>query len=154
MIPLDLTVLYSSNWYPNQISTYPHNATEWGVFMRQLVLSGNALVRMELQALAGSGELPDAHIGLFDSHGLFQDMYQNPGAYLNGTAPLNVTVPVSSCVYEEDGTLACTVAEGTDKDSFLWQDELHPSEQADRVVAREIALVATGEGSDWATWFS
>ncbi|KAK0231529.1 carbohydrate esterase family 16 protein [Armillaria fumosa] len=154
MIPLDLTVLYSPNWYPNQISTLPHNATEWSIFMRQLVLSGNALVRIELQALAGSGELPDAHIGLFDSHGLFQDMYQNPGAYLNGTAPLNVTVPIRLCVYEEDGALECTVAEGTDKDSFLWQDELHPSEQANRVVAREIALVATGEGSDWATWFN
>lgn len=33
-------------------------------------------------------------------------------------------------------------------------DELHPSEQSDRVVAREIANILDGKGSEYATWFS
>ena len=33
-------------------------------------------------------------------------------------------------------------------------DELHPSEQVDRIVAREIAAVLEGKGSKYATWFS
>lgn len=33
-------------------------------------------------------------------------------------------------------------------------DELHPSEQADRIVAREIASVIRGKANKWTTWFS
>lgn len=33
-------------------------------------------------------------------------------------------------------------------------DELHPSEQSDRIVAREIANEIIGIGSKYATWFS
>ena len=33
-------------------------------------------------------------------------------------------------------------------------DELHPSEQSDRIVAHEIANTLTDKGSRWTTWFS
>ncbi len=33
-------------------------------------------------------------------------------------------------------------------------DELHPSEQADRIVAREIAEVIQGKANKWTTWLS
>ncbi len=33
-------------------------------------------------------------------------------------------------------------------------DELHPSEQADRVVAREITNAITRRSEKWAMWFS
>ena len=66
----------------------------------------------------------DPLAGLFDSHALFTDMYANPGAYLNGTAPLNVTGSAYTCVYKEwtdvrDKPL-CTKVNGTDRDSYLW----------------------------------
>ena len=104
-------------------------------------------------------------------------MYNHPQLYLNGTAPLNITSCVNACVYKENGTVeACTNATGTAVDSFLWcvtlrrlcyrsisfltvvasfrSDELHPSEQAYRITAREIAtLVETGRNR-WATWLS
>jgi hypothetical protein len=50
-------------------------------------------------------------------------MYSHPALYLNGTAPLNVTGAVQSCVFqlnEPNGPEDCTIATGTDKDSFLW----------------------------------
>lgn len=37
-------------------------------------------------------------------------------------------------------------------DSFLWYDALHPSEQADRVIAREFLEVVKG-GSRWARYW-
>lgn len=84
-------------------------------------------------------------------------MYANPGAYLNGTAPLNVTSSVQQCDHEiGGGPVGGTCppgAEGSDRDSYLWFDELHPSEQADRVVAREIAAALQGN-TTWATWLS
>lgn len=167
MVPLNEVILYAPNSYPNRYFNEARNTTEWSVFMRELVLSGNALSRAMLQALVP--EVPGAHIGIFDSHGLFQDMHDNPAAYLNGTAPLNVTGAAVSCVFTEGGgSSVCTTAQGTDRDSFLWwvpsrcgdllsddrcrYDELHPSEQADRIVAREIAQVARGETNKWTTW--
>lgn len=51
-------------------------------------------------------------------------MIDNPSNYLNGTAPLNTTSCVKACVYELNEAVAdtgnCTIAEGTDQDSFLW----------------------------------
>ena len=50
----------------------------------------------------------------------FADMIRRPQLYLNGTAPLNVTGAVHAC-YSGNGK-NCTVAQGTDQDSFLWYD--------------------------------
>lgn len=81
---------------------------------------------------------------------------------------------MDACVYQlnepKTDPAVCTVAHGTDADSFVWYeflvtmfyavlirpryDELHPSEQSDRVVAREIAGILEGKDSKYATWFS
>ncbi|EJD37645.1 carbohydrate esterase family 16 protein [Auricularia subglabra TFB-10046 SS5] len=155
MIPLELTPLYSSDGHPNRYWRFQRNTTEWSIFMNELVSSGNALSSLLLRTLAP--RLPGASIAIFDSHALFADMYVNPGAYLNGTAPLEVKTSVRQCDHELGGGPvggACPPgAEGSDRDSFLWFDELHPSEQAHRVVAREIAATMQGN-STWATWYS
>ncbi|PAV23314.1 carbohydrate esterase family 16 [Pyrrhoderma noxium] len=155
MIPLQNTILYSENSYPNRFWAFPKNATEWNLFMTELTLTGNKLA--ELMLLDLLPRIPGAHVGLFDSHGLFSDMYTNPQNYLNGTAPLNVTGCINSCVFplnQSDATPTCTTVSGTDRDSFLWFDELHPSEQADRVVARNIADIILGKPSRWIKWLS
>ncbi|KAJ6461035.1 GDSL lipase/esterase [Mycena sanguinolenta] len=153
MIPLELTILYSPDSYPNKYWAFERNTTEWSITMTEMTRSGNQLTKLMLQALAPT--LPGAHIALFDSHSLFQDMFDHPALYLNGTAPLNVTGAWDACVTTVGGTtLDCTIANGTARDSFLWADELHPSEQADRIVAREIALTLEGKQSRWATWLS
>lgn len=84
-------------------------------------------------------------------------MLAHPSLYLNGTAPLNTTGAVSSCVFALDESTsdpgACTIANGTARDSFVWFDELHPSEQADRIVAREIARTLNGTTTRWIETF-
>lgn len=105
--------------------------------MNELVLSGNMIAKLMLQALAPT--LPGAHIGqsnigphmtplltalrpgLFDSHGLFQDILDYPSLYLNGTAPLNTTGVINSCVFQINGTTGvCSTVEGSARDSYLW----------------------------------
>ncbi|KAF8153950.1 GDSL lipase/acylhydrolase [Crassisporium funariophilum] len=156
MIPLENVPLYAPVSYPSRYWTAQRNTTEWSVFMTELVLNGNALTKLMLQALAPS--LKDAHIGIFDSHSLFADMFAHPSLYLNGTAPLNTTGAVKACVFQQNESTGdpgtCTIATGTAKDSFLWFDELHPSEQADRIVAREVAQVIKGQANKWTTWLS
>ena len=65
-----------------------------------------------------------ASTGLFDSHGLFTDILNHPALYLNGTAPLNTTGAVRSCVFNLNESTSdpgdCTLATGSDADSFVW----------------------------------
>ncbi|KAH7106651.1 carbohydrate esterase family 16 protein [Auriculariales sp. MPI-PUGE-AT-0066] len=155
MIPLETIPMYSPDAYYNRYWSFERNSTAWSVSMAELTKSGNAIAKLLLQDLAP--QLPGAHIALFDSHALFTDMHANPSKYLNGTDPVNVTGSISSCVYEVNGsagTAQCTtVPAGSAQDSYLWYDELHPSEQADRIVAREI--IASIKGSTkWTRWFS
>ncbi|KAJ7595520.1 GDSL lipase/acylhydrolase [Mycena floridula] len=154
MIPLQHVPMYSDGSYLSKFWTGPRNSTEWSVFMTELVLSGNSISKLMLQLLAP--QLHGAHIGIFDSHSLFQDMINHPANYLNGTAPLNITGAVNTCVFLEGGAQAspCVLVNGTDRDSFLWFDELHPSEQADRMVAKQIAEVIEGKNNVWTTWLS
>ncbi|KZT00213.1 carbohydrate esterase family 16 protein [Laetiporus sulphureus 93-53] len=156
MLPLQDTILYSANSYPNRYWTEDRNTTEWNVFMTELTNTGNALSRLMLQALAPT--LEGAHLGIFDSYGLISDIRAFPQNYLNGTAPLNVTGCINSCIYQlnesTSDTADCTVAEGTARDSFLWYDELHPSEQTDRVIARELAAAIVRNSSSWITWLT
>ena len=141
MIPLETTPLYSADSYPNRYWTAQRNTTEWSVFMKELTTAGNEIARLQLQLLAPT--LHGAYIGkppgpaqrrrvvltvcaagFFDSHSLFADMFARPQLYLNGTAPLNVTGAVHSCVFQVNESTSdpgvCTDAVGTDQDSFLW----------------------------------
>ncbi|KAL5511906.1 hypothetical protein ACEPAH_5124 [Sanghuangporus vaninii] len=156
MIPLEKTVLYSNISYPNRYYTLERNSTEWSIFMTELTTTGNALSKLMLEQYASS--LPGAHIGLFDSHSLFSDIISNPSEYLNGTAPPNVVTPIKSCVYQLNENVSdtgdCTIANGTDRDSYLWYDELHPSEQADKIVAREYTNAILRKSDRWVTWLS
>ena len=70
------------------------------------------------------------------------DIYYNPSAYLNGSAPFNSTGFIHHC--NINGT-DCTTEDSPD--SFVWYDELHKSEQVDRTIAREFIQVLNGNSS-------
>ncbi|EED77174.1 predicted protein [Postia placenta Mad-698-R] len=146
--------MYSADSYPNGYWTAQRNTTEWNVFMTEITNTGNNLSAIMLQSMTPT--LEGAHLGIFNSYGLISDIYYNPHNYLNGTAPLNVTGCARSCIFQVNestsGPSDCTVAEGTARDSFLWWDEVHPSEQTDRVIAREITSAIVRNSSEWITW--
>jgi phospholipase/lecithinase/hemolysin len=177
MIPLDQVPMYAKNGHPNRYWTAAHNATNWNIvssilglpnpilwtdhdscrmqFMKELVAAGNALTSYMIRDL--STTLPGSTIGYFDSHAFFNDMYTHPTLYLNGTAPANVTGAVRECVLAEGqdtgGLAPCTLATGAARDSFLWADELHPSEQADRQLAQQIWKNLQGKSSKFITMY-
>ena len=65
MIPLETTILYSANSYPNRYWTAQRNTTEWSILMRELTTSGNTIAKLMLEALAPT--LHGAHVGEFGS---------------------------------------------------------------------------------------
>ncbi|OCH85023.1 GDSL lipase/acylhydrolase [Obba rivulosa] len=157
MLNLQDVILYQADSYPNKYWTAERNTSEWHIFMTELVASANKLTELMLKDLAPT--LPGAHIGLFDSHKLFTDIHNNPSKYLNGTVPFNVTGAISSCVYPLNSNISavtpdCTNAEGSAQDSYLWFDELHPSQQSDRVLARELTAGIKQQSSEFLTWLT
>lgn len=90
---------------------------------------------------------PGIKMANFDVNSLITDMWTNPTNYLNGTAPANVTGIIDRC--DAQGSHC---VEAPSKDSYLWYDELHPSEQADRIIAREFVGVLDGK-SKWAQYW-
>ncbi|KZO96203.1 carbohydrate esterase family 16 protein [Calocera viscosa TUFC12733] len=133
MIPLNLAPVYAVA--PDPLDHYwpiAHNRTDYNIQLQELVMSGNAL--WDLQVPAALTTLPGASAAVFNSYGLFTDIYNNPSAFLNGTAPLNVTG-----YYAHSNSTGGDVYFVNDSpDSFMFYDGLHPSEQSSRHVATEI----------------
>jgi hypothetical protein len=150
--------LATTQYWPDK----PSNITEISYKMLEYVSLVNAVFKYETPYLTEVvKQFPGAHVAVMDINGLvggrprmswtfnmltmmpqLTDIYNNPANYLNGTAPLDVTGYVNV-----NGTA------NPSPDSFMWFDELHPSEQTDRVIAREFVDVVNGN-SKWATYWS
>lgn len=61
MVPLETIPLYSANSWPNKFWHFQRNTTEWSLMIREMVLSGNTMVKLMLQDLAP--KLHGAHVG-------------------------------------------------------------------------------------------
>ena len=63
MIPLEKTILYSPDSFPNLYWNLPRNSTEWSLFITEMSHAGNALSRLLLENKAKN--LTDAHLGRY-----------------------------------------------------------------------------------------
>ena len=95
-----------------------------------------------------SKKYPGAHFANYNVNGLMTDIHSNPSQYLNGTAPLNVTGYVHHC-----NLSGADCTSEPSPDSFQWYDELHPTEQTERIVAKNFVDVVKG-ASQYATYWS
>ena len=89
---------------------------------------------------------PGAKFAIFDTNSLITDIYNNPTQYL--TSPANVTGQYYLC----DVTQTKCETSSLSLDHFLWYDELHPSERADQIIAKEFIEVVGGK-SKYATYW-
>ncbi|KAL3430454.1 GDSL lipase/esterase [Aspergillus tetrazonus] len=124
---------------------YDTNVTRSSEKMRQYFTMVNEVFEYRTPfELLLANRYPGSRFAVYDVHALMTDIWENPGNYLNGTVPYNVTSSVYQC-----GN-ACSASEV--RDSYMWYDELHPSEQTDRIVAREFVNVVRGE-TKWARFW-
>lgn len=154
IVPLQLAPLYATpenggvganHFWPDKGG----NLTEISYRMWESVATVNDIYKYQTPyEILIARRYPGAHFAVFDVNGLVTDIWNHPAGYLNGTAPLNVKGYDSHCSLTG---LNCTRTDSPD--SFLWYDELHPSEQTDRIIAKSFVDVVRGE-SKWATYWS
>lgn len=149
--PLQLAPLYANDtlmgtgnnqyWNPK-----PDNHTAIAEKMHEYTTSTNTIFKYQAayESLI-AGRYPGANLAVFNVWQLLSDIYDNPSAYLNGSQPANVTGYEHHCKADQS---SCTLMyNGTSSDSFMWYDELHPSEQTDRIIARNFVEVLNGSSS-------
>lgn len=153
--PLDLVPMYQ---LANQSMASPqegyNNITEIHYRMQEQVRLVNEVYDYRTQVYAQlTKRWPGMHLALFDVHDLLTDIYYNPTQYLNGTAPANVTGYNNHCNIPDNTICYKAAKTRSDYDSFEWYDPLHPSEQTDRVIAKEFVSVIEGR-SKYASYLS
>ncbi|KAI9654163.1 MAG: hypothetical protein M1831_005517 [Alyxoria varia] len=151
--PLQLSPMYANASYGGvpklqYWTDKPDNLTAISLKMEQFVDLVNTIFqyRTPYETLIAR-RYPDAKVALFDVNKLFFDIYTHPLQYLNGTTPPKVDRFINHCNLDSTN---CSRA--SDPDSYVWYDELHPSEQVDRVIAREFTNVLSGT-SQFAQYF-
>lgn len=141
-----------TRFYPDKEANHTRVAHK----LHLLTTSANEILRFQTPfELLVARRYPGAHLALFDTYALFSDIYHAPELYLDGNAkPVDVRGWIEHCD-EVDGEVANCVHEhgGTANDSFMWMDELHPSEQVHLVLAREVVETLKGRGA-YATYWS
>jgi len=150
--PLQLSPLYgmpgaglaASHYWPDK----PANISEVSGKMKEYTTTVNSLFdyRTPYELLVKK-RYPGASIAIYDVHSLLTDIYNNPTDYL--TAPANVTGQYSLCAVATGGN--CTFST-LSLDHFMWYDELHPSQQTDKTIAKEFVNVVKGS-SKYATYW-
>ncbi|EXJ80732.1 hypothetical protein A1O3_07016 [Capronia epimyces CBS 606.96] len=117
------------------------NVTAMAEKMHQLTTSINSIFKYQTPyEFRVSNRYPLARVALFDVWSLFHVIYFHPDNYFNGTDPADVT----GCVRWSKNKAS--------PDSFMWQDDIHPSEQTDRIIAENFVQVLNGSSKYAQYW--
>ncbi|KAM4057933.1 acetylesterase [Hirsutella rhossiliensis] len=139
-LPLELAPMYARPGVFGQGSARflrdpaAHNVTEFRDKLRQYTTAVNTM--FEYGVPFHLRRWPDAVFSLLDAHAIVTDVHADPAGYLD--APANATAPYRRC------TQACVNAPEP-LSSFVWFDELHPSERMQEIFAKHFTdLVVHG----------
>lgn len=154
--PLQLAPLYANDslggvgpngYWPQK----PANKTQIAETMHEYTTSTNTIFKYQTPFEARIAQrYPGANFANFDVWRLISDIYDAPEQYLNGTQPANASGFERHCDLNRQNCV--DEYGGGSPDSFLWFDELHPSEQADRIIARNFVDVLNGNSSYATYW--
>ncbi|KAK2589385.1 hypothetical protein QQS21_012939 [Conoideocrella luteorostrata] len=122
-----------------------YNITQYSSKLREYTTSVNTLYDYGAPFfLKVKRRYPGATFSIFDIHSLTMDVINKPGEYLD--APANVTAPYRIC-------LDSCVSSDQPMSSFIWYDELHPSERMDMIYSKEFIEVVKGT-SKYGTYYT
>ncbi|KAL9471064.1 hypothetical protein ACSS6W_009005 [Trichoderma asperelloides] len=124
-----------------------YNQTEYAQKMLEYTTSSNTIIDYGVPFyLLVKNRWPGAKISVFDTHTLLTDIYNNPKNYLE--SPHNVEGFFHHC--DVNGA-NCIDGPGS-LNSYLWFDELHPSNKTDSIIAQEFIKVVAGDSKFGTSW--
>ncbi|EGR49380.1 uncharacterized protein TRIREDRAFT_121418 [Trichoderma reesei QM6a] len=127
-----------------------YNQTEYAQKMLEYTTSSNTMIDYGVPFhLLVKNRWPGSKVAVYDIHSLIMDIYNQPSRYLE--PPHNVVGYYKHC--DVNGT-NCLYGPGR-LDSYLWYDELHPSNITASYIAREFLNVVSGRskyGTYWEHW--
>lgn len=136
-IPLHLTRLYAPIDEGTIYWPQTHDGKAWNLNIYHMANALNSMLRSGIGGL--THQYRQANVQFFNTYSFFEQLYLHPQKYFNGSMPVNVTGHCHQCPNASDyhycGMGDCV---GTQHDSYMWWDELHPSEQTGRLVAMEV----------------
>ncbi|KAL5336534.1 GDSL lipase/esterase [Aspergillus crustosus] len=151
LAPLQLAPQYATPENGGVAATpgYPNkgpNITEISYRMWEAVATANEVYhyRTPFEAVIAD-RYPEAQLALMDMNGLISEIYRNPIEYL--AAPANVMGFINHCDLRK---IHCQ--RQPNAASYLWFDELHPSERTHETLAKEFVNVVHGY-SRWAEYY-
>ncbi|EHA47261.1 hypothetical protein MCOR27_003426 [Pyricularia oryzae] len=154
--PLDLSPLYApsgsggsgdSVFWLNKTS---YNETQYSQKMMQYTSTINTVFDYGVPFnLLVQSRWPKAVFSIFDVHGFLTDISNTPDAYFD--APANSTGFYHYC--RPQNSSDCVNAAEPDS-SFMWYDELHPSERTSLHIADEFLQVLGDKSAYGKTWVS
>ncbi|KAF4153949.1 hypothetical protein CNMCM6936_001785 [Aspergillus lentulus] len=146
LAPLQLAPLYATpenggvganQYWPDK----PDNLTLTSYRMWEQVATANDVFKYQTPyEVLVARRYPGAQFAVMDMYGLLSEVYYNPTKYFNGSAPANVTGFNNHCPLSGG---ECTRLPSPD--SFMWFDELHPSQRTDQIIAEEFVKVVRGD---------
>ncbi|KAK7974378.1 hypothetical protein PG989_016226 [Apiospora arundinis] len=154
--PLERSPLYAApqnggagdtHYWPNK--TQDCNSTQVEQKMLEYTTNVNTMFDygVPFQLLANkTRRWPDASVAVFDVHQLMNDIRNEPERYLD--APANVTGVYHTCAVNGSD---CKNSQNS-LSSFMWYDELHPSERTDEIIGKEFVTVVGGNSSYATYW--
>ncbi|KAH8198176.1 hypothetical protein TruAng_007657 [Truncatella angustata] len=151
--PLELSPLYAApqnsgigdNHYWTDKTTY--NMTEYEQKMLEYTTSVNTMFDYGVPVQTKiKSRWPGSSVTIFNVHQLILDIHNNPEQYLD--APANTTGFYYNCGVDNSKCIASENA----LSSFLWYDELHPSERTDQIIANEFVELVSGNSSYATYW--
>ncbi|KAK0637203.1 GDSL lipase/esterase [Bombardia bombarda] len=149
--PLHLSPLYAtqknggtgnSQFWGNKAS---YNTTEYSQKIRQYAASVNTMFAYGAPfELVVKARWPGASIDIFDVYSLLTDIHETPRKYLD--APYNATGYWHQCQATNNAVCSDQTQLGP-ASSFMWYDELHPSEKTDSIIAKHFLDVVAGNST-------
>ncbi|KAE8356133.1 hypothetical protein BDV28DRAFT_145477 [Aspergillus coremiiformis] len=133
----------SLSWWPDRPSN--HTAIHYRMWEQLVTVNEVFGYRTPFEVL-GTDRYAGAGIAVMDLYGLLSDIYYNPEQWF-GQKDVNVTGFVKHCNAQGED---CARLPG--EKTFMWFDELHPSEATDKLIAEEFVKVVRGK-SDYATYW-
>ncbi|KAF4512072.1 hypothetical protein G6O67_001254 [Ophiocordyceps sinensis] len=150
-LPLELAPMYarpgvfgsSNSRFVRDPAAY--NVTDFADKLRQYTTAVNAMFDNGVPVnLRVRSRWPGATVSLLDAHAIVTDVDADPARYLD--APANATAPYKRC------TPACAVAPEP-LSSFVWADELHPSERMHEIFAKHFTDLVVHGHSKYGTTY-